>query len=118
MVLAGFYVLAGKRFDQNIDIFPEPVDDLVPLGEGRAAFELEDKAELIKPNRGSARSSSLVRPRPDQCPSLPPQSGSDPQTAGDCGGSHAACNSLVRSALEELLGALAAVRSHRTTKRF
>lgn len=54
MVLAGLYVLAGKRFDQNIDIFPEAVDDLVPLGEGRAAFELEDKAELIKPNRGSA----------------------------------------------------------------
>lgn len=40
----------------------------------------------------------VFRPGRDQCSFYPPQSGSNPQTADACGGSHAACNSFALSA--------------------
>lgn len=48
LVLADFYILAGERLDQNINVFRKPADDLVAFGKRRAAFELETEAELIK----------------------------------------------------------------------
>jgi hypothetical protein len=31
----------GRRLDPDVDIFREPVDDAMPLGERRAALEFE-----------------------------------------------------------------------------
>src|SRR3954453_19320580 len=49
VVLAGLYVPIRRRFDQDIDVFRKPVDDLMPLRKGRSALQLECEAKLLKP---------------------------------------------------------------------
>ena len=48
LIAPGLHVAPRRRLDEDVDVFGEPVDGLVPLRQRGAALELEGEAKLLQ----------------------------------------------------------------------